>query len=55
MTIKELRHVDEVLSRIKNPDEQVEKAKAFINKDLATYAARKGQLKEMYSYENHRW
>lgn len=51
MTIKELQFIDKILNRIKYPDEQVNKAKSFINKDLASYAARKGQLREQYEYE----
>lgn len=48
MTIKELRFIDNLLARIQPQDEQVKKAQAYVNKDLAIFAARKGQLKEMY-------
>ena len=55
MTINELKHVNKVLSKITNPDEQVAKAVAYINKDLAAYAARKGQLIEQYDYNKGDW
>lgn len=52
MTKKELQFIEKILYRIKNRDEQVEKAIAYIYKDLAQYAARKGQLMEQYDYDN---
>lgn len=51
MTRKELIHVLEILARIKDKDEHVSKAIAYINKDLANYNARKGQLRDMYESE----
>lgn len=50
MNKKELLKVKEVLNKIKNPDERVALAIAYVNKDLAAYAARKGQLIEQYDY-----
>ena len=51
MTIKELRFIEDVLKKIKNPDQFVDKALAFINKDLAIYNARKGQLRNITNYD----
>ena len=51
MTKKELQDVDKVLSRIKDPDAHVAKARAYIAKDLAAYAARQGQLRDQYDIE----
>jgi hypothetical protein len=48
MTRLELNYILKVLNRIKEPDEHVYKAKAFIKKDIANYNARRGQLKEVY-------
>lgn len=48
MTIKELEYIMKVLDRIKDPDEHILKAKAYVEKDLAIYAARKGQLRDQY-------
>lgn len=52
MTRKELEDVLKVLGRIKEPDEFIARAISYINKDLAHYNARKGQLKEQYEYDN---
>lgn len=51
MTKQELRYVAELLKRIKGPDEHVQKAIAYVNKDLASYEARKGQMKNQYDYD----
>jgi len=51
VTKKELEYVAKVLSRIVHPDEHVAKAVAYVQKDLAHYAACKGQLLEQYDYE----
>lgn len=48
MTIKELEYVKKVLTRVSPRDEHVEKALAYIEKDLKIYAARHGQLREQY-------
>lgn len=47
----ELNHILKLLERIKNTDEQVEKAKAFIRKDLANMNARRGQLRDTYDID----
>lgn len=52
MTKKELQHVKTVLQRIKNSDEHVAKAVAYVDKDLAQYAARRGQLRDTYNYDS---
>lgn len=52
MTIKELEYVKKVLERIKEPDVHIEKAIAFINKNLANYAARQGQLRDSYESDS---
>lgn len=53
MTKKELLFIAKLLSLIKGPDEQVAKAIAYVNKDLAQYDARRGQLLD--SYEANPW
>ena len=54
MTREELNYVAKILMRIKDPDEHVAKAIAYINKDLAQYNARRGQLKDNYDYDRYR-
>lgn len=49
MTREQLNYLLKVLNRIKEPDEHIAKAIAYINKDLAEYDARRGQLREQYS------
>jgi hypothetical protein len=51
MTRKELMFVLTILGKIKDPDDHIAKAIAYIGKDLAQYDARKGQLKEQYEVE----
>lgn len=51
MTRLELEFIAKVLNRITNPNEQVAKTKAYVMKDLATYDARRGQLRD-YGYED---
>ena len=41
MTKQQLQYVDKVLSRIKEPDEHIAKARSYIQKDLAEYAAQR--------------
>ena len=53
MTRIELNHLLKVLSKIKNPDAQVEKAIALVNKDIANYNSRKGQFKDLYDYDSY--
>ncbi len=48
MTRKELEYVRTMLERIKDKDQFVAKAIAFIDKDIAIYNARRGQLREQY-------
>lgn len=55
MTIKELEYVKKVLQRIKDPDQHIEKALAYIEKDLKNYAACKGQLRDQYESEVNWW
>ena len=56
MTKKELRFIAELLNHIKPKDEQVEKALAYVNKDLAQYEARRGQLRDAYEPDyTHMW
>ena len=55
MTRDELNYVLKLLERIKPKDEHVEKAIAYVNKDLAHYNARKGQLKELYEADYPRY
>lgn len=55
MTVKELQYVMKILERIKDPDEHIEKAKAYIDKDLKVYAARRGQLKDQYESNFGDW
>jgi len=52
MTKQQLIYVREIINKIKEPDEHVAKAIAYINKDLAEYAARRGQLKDQYDYDS---
>lgn len=55
MTKKELQFIMSILNRIKPIDEQVDKAIAYVNKDLAQYNARKGQLKDQYEPDYRYW
>lgn len=48
MTRKELEYIVKILNRIKDPDEHIAKALSYLNKDIANYNARRGQLKEQY-------
>lgn len=51
MTKKELEDVIKVLNRIKNPDANVLKAIAIVNKNIEEYKGRKDQLKNSYEVE----
>jgi len=53
MTKKETQYVKKVLEHIKNSDEHVAKAISYLNRDLAQYDARRGQLKDQYEYDYH--
>lgn len=55
MTRRELEYVLKVLSRIKDPDAHVFKAVVFVQKDLATYDARRGQLRDTYDSLDAPW
>lgn len=48
MTRKELDFIKKLLEHVKPQDEQVAKALALIEKDLANYDSRRGQLLETY-------
>lgn len=52
MTKKELLYVSKVLNRIKPLDEHIMKAIKYIEKDLASYEAMRGQLKDQYEYDS---
>jgi len=51
MTKIELMYLKEVLTHIKDPDQHIAKALAYVNKDLAQIEARRGQLKDMYEVD----
>lgn len=51
MKKSELEYLLKILERIKNGDEHVEKAKAYVKKDIAIYDARRGQMKDNYDYD----
>lgn len=48
MNRRELKYIESVLERVKDPDGHVAKALAFVRKDLASYDARVGQLRDSY-------
>ena len=54
MTAKELKHVKEVLERIKNPSPKVELALAYINKDITTRESQRDNFKGDYD-EDSNW
>lgn len=54
MTRKELEHIKKVLEHITNPDGNVIKAIAYIEKNIKIYDSCKGQIKENYDYDS-RW
>jgi len=54
MTKKECEYVLKILERITNPDEHIEKAKAYIKKDIAHYNTYHRQLKDNYE-SDYRW
>jgi hypothetical protein len=49
----DLLKVKKILDRIKDPDSYVVEAKAIVDKDVAIYDSRKGQMRE--NYETERW
>lgn len=51
----ELKFLAKLLARVKPQDEQVAKARAYVEKDLAQYEARKGQLLEQYDADLGYW
>jgi hypothetical protein len=53
MNRKELEYVKKILEHIKDSDQHIAKALAYVNKDLAQYDACKGQLREMYEYNDY--
>lgn len=54
MTKKDTQYVLKVLERIKNPDEHILKAIAFVKRDLANFEAMRGQLRDQYE-SNQDW
>lgn len=54
MTKEQLAYVKKVLERIKAPDAHIQKAISYVDKDIAEYEARKGQLSEQYETD-FRW
>lgn len=40
-----------ILGKIKDPDEYIAKAIAYVNKDIAQYDAMKGQLRDQYEVD----
>ncbi len=55
MTRRELDYVLKILEHIKDPDVHVQKAIAFVKKDIATYDARRGQLRDQYEENSFGW
>lgn len=53
VTRKELEHVKKVLQHITNPDGNVIKAVAYIDKNIQIYESCKGQLRDNYDYGHH--
>jgi hypothetical protein len=51
MNKKDLQFIKCLLERIKPCDEQVLKAISYVNRDLAQYAACRGQLKDQYDWK----
>jgi len=52
MTRRDLQYLLKLLEKVKPRDEHVEKAIAIVDRDLANYNARKGQMKDNYDYDN---
>ena len=48
MTRRELSYLKKLLERVQPQDAHVAKALALVNKDLAAYDARVGQLRDTY-------
>lgn len=48
MTRKELDYIKTILEHIKDSDGHIAKVIAYVNKDIAQYEARRGQLKDEY-------
>jgi hypothetical protein len=55
MTRKELEHIQTVLNKIKNPDGNVIKALAYVEKNLRIFDACKGQIKDNYEIDTIPW
>jgi hypothetical protein len=55
MTRKELEFILKILDRIKDPDNRIAEAIAYINKDLAIYDSRRGQLRDQYEADFSSW
>lgn len=53
MTRQQLEYVLKILEHVKDQDVHIEKAKAYIQKDIAQYNASRGQLKD--NYESYPW
>lgn len=52
MTAKDLQHILKILTRVKPQDGHVLQAIASVEKKLAEYDARRGQLADQYEYDN---
>lgn len=50
MKKQDLIFLRDLLNKIKPRDEQVEKAIAFVERDIKIYDSMKGQLKDQYDY-----
>lgn len=55
MTRIELNYLKKLLQRIKPRDQHVYKALALVEKDLANYDSKQGQMKDTYESENYPW
>lgn len=53
MNRKELEYVEQILVRVKEQDGKVARALALVRKDIASYQARRGQLRESYEADLH--
>ena len=55
MKMMELEYLRKLLLRVYPRDAHVEKALSYVDKDLAQYAAKKGQLREQYEVKEYPW
>lgn len=52
MTKKELQLVLKILERIKEPDGHVQEAIHSVKKNIAVFESKRGQLRDMYEFDN---